>query len=262
MHGLVCLYLQQNAIEKIEGLQNLHHLHSLNLSNNRIRKIEGLEGCPDLDTLDISNNRLISLEDVQALSQLKKLTVLDIQNNYINDERVIEEVFNQMPELGVIYLQLNPIVNKTKNYRKRLISGLPLLKYLDDRPIFPEERRCVMAWVEGGLEAEQDERHKIIEEKEAARKKNLADFEAMQQRSRQRIMEEQGISSDDPSLYQSYGIDSDTESEGSDEEAEQEAGPVEVKKTEETEEPAPTNEEDNLSVHQIKIEEVEENEVD
>ena len=52
----------------------------------------------------------------------------------------------------VIYLKGNPIVSKFSHYRKRLITALPSLAYLDDRPVFEQERRLSAAWVRGGLE--------------------------------------------------------------------------------------------------------------
>lgn len=66
-----------------------------------------------------------------------------------------------MKSLAVLYLQNNPICKKIPNYRKTLISSLKNLKYLDDRPVFEEDRRCAEAFAEGGLEQEREER-KII----------------------------------------------------------------------------------------------------
>ena len=49
-------YLHQNSIEKIEGLEELTKLVTLNLSHNRIKKVEGLSGLPLLKNLDLSHN--------------------------------------------------------------------------------------------------------------------------------------------------------------------------------------------------------------
>lgn len=45
-----------------------------------------------------------------------------------------------MPLLAVLYLTNNPCVKFTKNYRKTYINNIKTLKYLDDRPVFPDER--------------------------------------------------------------------------------------------------------------------------
>jgi dynein assembly factor 1 len=55
-----------------------------------------------------------------------------------------------MKNLACLYLKNNPLVREFKNYRKRFIGFIPTLKYLDDRPVFPNERRTSDAWVIGG----------------------------------------------------------------------------------------------------------------
>ena len=66
-----------------------------------------------------------------------------------------------MPKLAVLYLQGNPVTKKIKNYRKTLIARIPTLKYLDDRPVFDEDRRYAEAFAVGGLEEERKEREKF-----------------------------------------------------------------------------------------------------
>lgn len=45
-----------------------------------------------------------------------------------------------------------------------MIHRIPTLKYLDDKPVFEEERRYVEAFFRGGLEAEREERRKYKKE--------------------------------------------------------------------------------------------------
>ena len=40
---------------------------------------------------------------------------------------------------------------KIRNYRKVMIAKLPNLKYLDDRPVFGEDRRYAEAFKRGGI---------------------------------------------------------------------------------------------------------------
>lgn len=46
-----------------------------------------------------------------------------------------------MPKLAVLYLHGNEVTKKIQHYRKTLIHRIPTLKYLDDRPVFEDERR-------------------------------------------------------------------------------------------------------------------------
>ena len=67
-------------------------------------------------------------------------------------------IFKQMPDLRVLYCQGNPFVKELRNYRKRMISEIKTLRYLDDRPVFEDERLTVEAWLIRRLPAERAER--------------------------------------------------------------------------------------------------------
>ena len=57
----------------------------------------------------------------------------------------------KMANLAVVYLQNNQFNKKIAHYRKYLISKMANLKYIDDKPIFEDERRYAEAWARGGL---------------------------------------------------------------------------------------------------------------
>ena len=69
-----------------------------------------------------------------------------------------------MPDLKVLYLQNNPVCKKIPSYRKTVIARIPTLTYLDDRPVFEEDRRRADAFAAGGIEAEREEMKKIKKE--------------------------------------------------------------------------------------------------
>jgi len=71
-----------------------------------------------------------------------------------------------MPQLACLYLRNNPCIREFKNYRKRLIGYIASLKYLDDRPVFPNERRVSEAWIRDGREGEMSEREAIMKERD------------------------------------------------------------------------------------------------
>lgn len=176
------LFIQENAIRKMEGLDTLKDLRQLNLNENFLTKVEGLAGCEQLDTLYLKRNRLGRDEsgDVAALQGLLEcptLSCVDISENDLSDPAIMEEVIYKMPSLRVLYLQGNPVCRKIDYYRKKIICSIPDLKYLDDRPVFEEDRRRAEAWARGGMEEERAEMRRIKKEKED---KHWANHEAFQ----------------------------------------------------------------------------------
>lgn len=172
------LYLQENSMTKIEGLNNMKDLVNLNLSQNSLTTIENLDGLEKLQTLQVPKNCLKTLDSVRGLLDCPSLAVVDLQNNELEDEKVID-ILEQMPNLKVLYLKGNPCIKKVKNYRRTVISRLKNLTYLDDRPVFEDERLQVEAWAVGGKEGEKKERERQKEEKRAKERRNFELFDKM-----------------------------------------------------------------------------------
>jgi dynein assembly factor 1 len=183
---LRCLYLHENCIRQIEGLETLSALDSLNLSDNFIETISGLEGTPKLNTLLLQRNRIgvHGLSDLQGLLGLENLSVLDLSNNKIDDEAVLPEILERMGNLRVLHFNGNPVCKKIPNYRKVMIARISSLLYLDDRPVFEEDRRFAEAFVRGGITAEREERKVWAEEKEAERMRQHIAFQEMVSQAR------------------------------------------------------------------------------
>lgn len=188
-----CLYLQENCITRIENIENLVLLDTLNLSQNHISRIEGLGTLTKLNSLIVTNNKIKSVEDVKGLLDCLTLSVVDIKDNKLDDVNIID-VFEQMPNLKVLYLKGNPVVEKIKNYRKTLISRLPKLTYLDDRPVFEEDRVLAEAWARGGPEAEKKQREQIRLQKEERDNRNFQAFQDMIAAARLRKAANEGTS--------------------------------------------------------------------
>mmetsp|Transcript_6051 Transcript_6051/g.6189 ORF Transcript_6051/g.6189 Transcript_6051/m.6189 type:complete len:476 (-) Transcript_6051:185-1612(-) len=181
------LFLQENIIEKIENLESLVELDTLNLSKNFIKKIENLSHMKKLSSLNLASNLLATAEDIQEVTLLESLQTLDIQHNKINDINILE-IVSSLKDLRVLYLIGNPVIKSIKHYRKTVIARCKSLKYLDDRPVFDEERRRVEAWMavyeiennaDAANEAERLELKLIRKEKDDVDERNFKAFEAL-----------------------------------------------------------------------------------
>jgi dynein assembly factor 1, axonemal len=95
-----------------------------------------------------------------------------------------------MPNLKVLYLNGNEMVKKVKSYRKNVIADLKGLRYLDDRPVFEDDRRHAEAFQKGGLDAERAERDVIKAEKRAAHDKMHNDFKELMRKAKEERMAE------------------------------------------------------------------------
>lgn len=120
-----------------------------------------------------------------GLLECPSISVLDISDNYIDDPAIVSEILEKMPKLAVLYLQGNPVCKKIQNYRKTLIVKIPTLKYLDDKPVFDEDRRFAEAWSRGGIQEERLERDRYKKEKDEAHWKNHEAFQDMIKRARE-----------------------------------------------------------------------------
>ena len=161
LKSLTCLYLQNNYIKEIENLDNNTNLVILNLSNNKIKVIKNLEKLEKLENLYIEKNYISSLQSLEGLLQIKKLILLDLQNNELNDNAEgLLSLFEKFEKLKVLYLKGNDVVRLINNYRRTIIVKLKHLSYLDDRPVREEDRIGAQAYLEGGYAAEQKAREK------------------------------------------------------------------------------------------------------
>ena len=118
-----------------------------------------------LSSLNLGHNLLSTCESIVHVLEVPSIQTIDIQHNKIEDANVLD-IFAAMPDLRVLYLMGNPVVKNIRNYRRTVVSRCKSLKYLDDRPVFDEERRRTDAWAKvielGGtndeaLEAEREE---------------------------------------------------------------------------------------------------------
>lgn len=103
------------------------------------------------------------------MKTLPKLAHLDLKNNLIDDKDNIVPFVAALPEIVSLYLLNNPCVRLISGMRRQLVIASSTLYYLDDRPITDLERKCILAFEEGGKEAE----NKVRKEAEAEHRAKL-----------------------------------------------------------------------------------------
>ena len=157
MPHLVSLYLQSNSITRMENLELLSNLQYLNLAHNRISEVENLGSLRKLETLNLASNTLQDVEKLQGLTETPTLRSVDLSSNYFEDGESLLSFWPQhLPEVQCLYLHRNPCSRGLKDARRRLISSLQLLRWIDERPVTGMERAGAEAWAQGGREAEME----------------------------------------------------------------------------------------------------------
>ncbi|CUG89409.1 Hypothetical protein, putative [Bodo saltans] len=157
------LFLQHNHIAKLpsELGYSVASLKSLNISHNMLESLNGIEHFPNLEKVLAANNRL---ECIVALGALENLSILDVSNNKLSKADEVRGVLRKAKKLTSAMMHGNSFVRDVKNYRKVVIEENPQLRYLDEYPVFDDERRCSAAFVSGGVEKEKEERAAIRQE--------------------------------------------------------------------------------------------------
>ncbi|XP_051948102.1 leucine-rich repeat-containing protein 23-like isoform X1 [Xyrauchen texanus] len=134
--NLVTLELRGNLLETTDGiyLPNLRHLY---LAQNNIARLEGLEKLEKLNTLHLRDNQLETLDGISP--RLKCLHYLNIRGNFISSQRSLQTLASVGQTLRTLVLLDNPL-GKNGDYRLYVISHLPHLELLDKDPITEGER--------------------------------------------------------------------------------------------------------------------------
>jgi hypothetical protein len=101
---LEVLWLTNNKISEIDGLETARKLTVLVLSRNQIRTVDRLAGATLLETLSLNDNRIEKLVDIPTLSALH---TLDISDNQL----VSLEGLGGLPKLWTVRAKGNPLNN-------------------------------------------------------------------------------------------------------------------------------------------------------
>ena len=157
---LISLYLQNNCISRIENLGCLPRLRYLNLAHNSISIVENLAPMQSLETLNLAANKFVDVESLHGLANCGTLKSVDVSGNYIEDGDDFVSLWPVLlPNVECLYLHGNPCHRLLRDYRRRLVSGLPFLKVVGRAT----RHRYGQDWV-GGLEQRRQGRRAGSEE--------------------------------------------------------------------------------------------------
>lgn len=130
LYSLRTLELRGNKLESTAGLY-LPKLKNLYLAQNAIRSLEGLEALEQLSTLHLRDNELETLDGFS--SSMKCLQYLNLRNNGISSLQEVAKL-QVLPMLQALVLMENPCSDEA-NYQQEVLVQLPHLKRLDKEPV-------------------------------------------------------------------------------------------------------------------------------
>ncbi len=124
--NLQSLYLWNNKIKEIKGLDNLVNLQKLYLNGNHITEIKGLDKLVNLQKLYLNSNYIT---EIQKLDKLVNLQELYLHNNYITEIKEINNLIN----LKNLYLSYNKIteikgIDKLINLQELYLNNNQIIK--------------------------------------------------------------------------------------------------------------------------------------
>ena len=137
MPSLKAIFLQNNDINSLEGLEEFPSLIELVLDRNKLKYIaeKDLGSLKNILELHLEENRLRFLPDLTALVSLHKLF---LGNNRISDLKEVVKLTDLTFLIEVSFIN-NPISRKA-NYSMSIIQAVPNIKVIDRCDIPCEER--------------------------------------------------------------------------------------------------------------------------
>ncbi|TPP62780.1 Leucine-rich repeat-containing protein 9 [Fasciola gigantica] len=138
MPALRSLFLQNNEIVNVTGLEGLHQLRELVLDGNRIKEIGEVSFFYNwsLQEIHLENNRL---KELQSLSGLESLRRLFVGGNRLCNLGDLESFAIAQKNLVEISLVDNPVTAK-QLHRLILAHGSPKINSIDGIPVTEEEK--------------------------------------------------------------------------------------------------------------------------
>lgn len=142
LENLNVLELRGNILTTTNGIF-FPRLTRLYLAENQIERVEGLEILVDLQVLHLRSNKIASLDGFD--SRCARLGYLNLRGNEITRVSELEKL-NCLPALGTLIILENPVtadrdVEVESAYRHVVLAMLPNLTRLDKDPVLHKERK-------------------------------------------------------------------------------------------------------------------------
>ncbi|CAD7922927.1 unnamed protein product [Amoebophrya sp. A25] len=128
---LKMLDLSENHISAIENLENCP-LEALYIAQNQLKTLSGIEALTQLSVLNVRGNFISSLAPLEGLA-LRKVCVTE------NKIKATEELSRLPTTIADLYVTPNP-VSELPFFRLQILRLLPHLRTLDDVPATPQEK--------------------------------------------------------------------------------------------------------------------------
>lgn len=120
------LYMVNNKIKDLSGVENLTNFKQLNLRENEINDISQLKNLVNLQSIDLSHNEI---NDINALKNLTNLKKLNLGNNKVRDISVLSKLTN-LQELNLGYVPYHDFETPDPEANYNEISDISALKNL------------------------------------------------------------------------------------------------------------------------------------
>lgn len=138
--SLTRLFLDNNLIEEISGLDDLVHLEWIDLSFNRIQRIQGLDFLMKLEVLALYGNQIERLEN---LAHLRELKVLRVGSNRLRERQDIIYL-RKLSSLRTLSIKENPLCESEQDWQGFVMAMLPDLAFLECHAVPPAQRAAAI----------------------------------------------------------------------------------------------------------------------
>jgi len=129
------LVLNESLVLAKTRSQDLKSVLRLNCWGSGIKDVSLVRELVNVEVIGLSCNEVSTLKDFAYCQKLRELILR--KNNIKNISEISH--LQGLPNLTNLWLEENPCVESTHNYRKVVIRALPQLKVLDNKPITREE---------------------------------------------------------------------------------------------------------------------------